>query len=176
MNTEIILAGFGGQGILFAGKVLAYCGLLSGKEISWLPSYGPEMRGGTANCSVCLSDTSIGSPLVTSPDCLIAMNGPSYRKFIDSVKPGGIVITDISAMNEVCERNDITNISIPASDIAEKEKLGGAANMILLGKMLSKLKLFSSETISKAMEKCVPKKKSYLIEANLKAVNLGMAV
>ena len=89
MTTEIILAGFGGQGILFAGKILAYCGLMAGKELSWLPSYGPEMRGGTANCSVCISDEPIGSPVVTTPDYLIAMNGPSYKKFIDAVKPGG---------------------------------------------------------------------------------------
>ena len=87
MTTEIILAGFGGQGILFAGKILAYCGLIAGKELSWLPSYGPEMRGGTANCSVCISDEPIGSPVVTTPDYLIAMNGPSYKKFIDAVKP-----------------------------------------------------------------------------------------
>ena len=84
MTTEFILAGFGGQGILFAGKILAYCGLMAGKELSWLPSYGPEMRGGTANCSVCISDEQIGSPLVTAPNCLIAMNGPSYTKFVNT--------------------------------------------------------------------------------------------
>ncbi len=97
MTTETILAGFGGQGILFAGKLLAYLGLNQDKQVSWLPSYGPEMRGGTANCSVCLSDHPIGSPYVTDPDVLIAMNGPSYDKFIDSVKPGGIALIDSTA-------------------------------------------------------------------------------
>lgn len=96
MTTEIILAGFGGQGILFAGKILAYCALMDNREISWLPSYGPEMRGGTANCSVCISDEPIGSPVVTNPDCLIAMNGPSYKKFIQAVKPNGLVLLDNS--------------------------------------------------------------------------------
>ena len=98
MTTEIILAGFGGQGILFAGKILAYCGLIAGKELSWLPSYGPEMRGGTANCSVCISDEPIGSPVVTTPDYLIAMNGPSYKKFIDAVKPGTVWCCSITLL------------------------------------------------------------------------------
>ena len=103
MTTEFILAGFGGQGILFAGKILAYCGLMAGKELSWLPSYGPEMRGGTANCSVCISDEPIGSPVVTTPDYLIAMNGPSYKKFIDAVKPDGLVLFDNSIVEETCD-------------------------------------------------------------------------
>ena len=100
MTTEFILAGFGGQGILFAGKILAYCGLMAGKELSWLPSYGPEMRGGTANCSVCISDEPIGSPLVTAPNCLIAMNGPSYTKFVHAVQPNGLILLDNSVVEE----------------------------------------------------------------------------
>ena len=136
MTTEIILAGFGGQGILFAGKILAYCALMDNREISWLPSYGPEMRGGTANCSVCISDEPIGSPVVTNPDCLIAMNGPSYKKFIQAVKPNGLV---------------------------------------LLGRMLAETKMFSLETVQKAMEKCIPPKRAHLIAANMKAIELGMA-
>ena len=130
MTTEIILAGFGGQGILFAGKILAYCGLIAGKELSWLPSYGPEMRGGTANCSVCISDEPIGSPLVTTPDYLIAMNGPSYKKFIDAVKPGGLVLFDNSIVEETCERTDITAISLPATDLATDAGLNGAAILL----------------------------------------------
>ena len=153
MTTEIILAGFGGQGILFAGKILAYCGLMAGKELSWLPSYGPEMRGGTANCSVCISDEPIGSPVVTTPDYLIAMNGPSYKKFIDAVKPGGLVLFDNSIVEETCERTD----------------------MVLLGRMLAETSLFDLDTVKKAMEKCIPPKRAHLIEANLKAIQLGMA-
>ena len=174
MTTEIILAGFGGQGILFAGKILAYCGLLSGKEISWLPSYGPEMRGGTANCCVCVSDAPIGSPVVTAPDCFIAMNEPSYRKFIGSVKPGGIVISDSNAVGKVGGRNDVKEISVPASDIAEREHLHGAANMVLIGEMLRETGLFSVDVVEKAMEKCVSKKRANLVASNMKAVELGM--
>ncbi len=174
MTTEIILAGFGGQGILFAGKVLAYCGLIDGKELSWLPSYGPEMRGGTANCSVCISDEPIGSPLVTAPNCLIAMNGPSYHKFVDTVKPGGIALLDSSIVEETCDRKDITAISLPATNMATKAGLNGAANMILLGKMLAETKLFSFAVVEKAMEKCIPPKRAHLIASNLKAIQIGM--
>ncbi len=174
MTTEIILAGFGGQGILFAGKVLAYCGLIDNRELSWLPSYGPEMRGGTANCSVCISDEPIGSPLVTAPDCLIAMNGPSYHKFIDAVKPGGLVLLDNSIVDENCTRTDITAISLPATDMATEADLNGAANMILLGRMLAETKLFALETVQKAMEKCIPPKRAHLIASNLKAIEMGM--
>ena len=161
MTTEIILAGFGGQGILFAGKILAYC--------------GPEMRGGTANCSVCISDEPIGSPVVTTPDYLIAMNGPSYKKFIDAVKPGGLVLFDNSIVEETCERTDITAISLPATDMATDAGLNGAANMVLLGRMLAETSLFDLDTVKKAMEKCIPPKRAHLIEANLKAIQLGMA-
>lgn len=175
MTTEIILAGFGGQGILFAGKILAYCGLMEGRELSWLPSYGPEMRGGTANCSVCISDEPIGSPLVTAPDCLIAMNGPSYHKFIDAVKPGGVVLMDNSIIDETCERTDITVVALPATDMATEADMNGAANMILLGRMLAETGLFQMETIKKAMEKCIPPKRAHLIETNLKAIEMGMA-
>lgn len=175
MTTEIILAGFGGQGILFAGKILAYCGLMEGRELSWLPSYGPEMRGGTANCSVCISDEPIGSPLVTAPDCLIAMNGPSYHKFIDAVKPGGVVLMDNSIIDETCERTDITAVALPATDMATEADMNGAANMILLGRMLAETGLFQMETIKKAMEKCIPPKRAHLIETNLKAIEMGMA-
>ena len=106
MEVSIILAGFGGQGILFAGKVLAYCAMEEGKKLTWLPSYGPEMRGGTANCSVCISDEDIGSPIIQNPDILVAMNGPSYEKFIGAVKSGGKVFYDSSMMSGVEERGD----------------------------------------------------------------------
>ena len=173
MTTEIILAGFGGQGILFAGKILAYCGLMDGKEVSWLPSYGPEMRGGTANCSVCISDELIGSPLVTTPNYLIAMNGPSFVKFIDAVQPGGSVYLDNSVVDETCERTDITAVALPATDLATQAGLNGAANMVLLGKMLADTGLFSMETVQKAMEKCIPPKRAHLIEANMKAIQIA---
>lgn len=173
MTTEIILAGFGGQGILFTGKILAYCGLMAGKELSWLPSYGPEMRGGTANCSVCISDEPIGSPLVANPDVLIAMNGPSYNKFIDAVKPGGLVLADSSIVDAECTRDDITYIALSATDMATDSGMNGSANMILMGRMLAETGLFDMETVQKAMEKCIPPKRANLIEVNMKAVAMG---
>ena len=129
----------------------------------------------TANCSVCISDEPIGSPVVTTPDYLIAMNGPSYKKFIDAVKPDGLVLFDNSIVEETCERTDITAISLPATDIATNAGLNGAANMVLLGRMLAETNLFDMDTVKKAMEKCIPPKRAHLIEANLKAIALGMA-
>ena len=175
MTTEIILAGFGGQGILFAGKVLAYCALIAGKEISWLPSYGPEMRGGTANCSVCISDDPIGSPVVENPDCLIAMHEPSYRKFIEAVKPGGLAVVDSSMVSAECERTDITFVSVSAAELTSNIGAGGMENMVLLGRMLAQTRLFSFDTVRKALEKSIPAKRAHLIEANLAALKRGMS-
>lgn len=175
MTTEIILAGFGGQGILFAGKVLAYCALIDGKEISWLPSYGPEMRGGTANCSVCISDEPIGSPVVANPDCLIAMNEPSFVKFIGVVKPEGLALADSSMVSAECGRTDVTFVLIPAADLASEVGSDGMENMVLLGRMLAQTGLFSFETVRKALEKCIPAKRAHLIEANLAAIKCGMS-
>ena len=174
MTTELILAGFGGQGILFAGKILAYCGLMAGKELSWLPSYGPEMRGGTANCSVCISDEPIGSPLVTHPDCLIAMNGPSYTKFVNAVKPNGLILLDNSVVEETETRADVKTIALPATDMATEHNLNGSVNMILLGRMLAEINLFYLDTVQKAMEKCIPPKRAHLIAANMNAVKIGV--
>lgn len=169
MTTEIVIAGFGGQGVLFAGKILANCAMLDGLEVSWLPSYGPEMRGGTANCSVCVSNDPIGSPVTSAPDCLIALNEPSYYKFINSVKPHGSVFVDSSIVNVRCERDDIQFVSCPASDIA-----ADMANMVLVGKLLAKTGLFALDTVKAALEKCVPPKRAQLISSNIKAVTLGM--
>ena len=129
-DMNALLAGFGGQGILFMGKVIAYAGLTDGKEVSWLPSYGPEMRGGTANCSVCISSDPICSPLVVTPNVFVAMNGPSYDKFIDSVVPGGIVILDSTLVEREVKRDDITVCLVPATQMAEEHGLKGLANII----------------------------------------------
>ena len=138
-DLNIIFAGFGGQGVLFAGKVTAYAGLIEGKELSWLPSYGPEMRGGTANCSVCISEQPIGSPLVTAPNVLVAMNQPSLQRFIDGVEPGGLVILDSSLIDLAIGRADVTVHRVPASALAEENGLKGLANMILVGKLFHEL-------------------------------------
>lgn len=172
--TEILLAGFGGQGVLFAGKILAYCGLMDNKELSWLPSYGPEMRGGTANCSVCISDEPIGSPLVLAPDILIAMNQPSFDKFVNDVKPGGKVFYDSTLIENECTRTDIEIFAIPSSKLADDNELKGGSNIILLGKVLKETEIFSLDTMKKGIEKVVPPSKAHLIANNFKAIELGM--
>jgi 2-oxoglutarate ferredoxin oxidoreductase subunit gamma len=172
-NLNIMLAGFGGQGILFAGKIIAYAGMIDGREISWLPSYGPEMRGGTANCSVCLSDEPIGSPLVTEPDALIAMNLPSYEKFIDAVVPGGVVIVDSTMVGTCTLRNDIEYYTVPATSLAEENGLKGLANVILVGKLLDATKFSTWETCGRAIDKSVSAKHTDLAEANKRALELG---
>lgn len=174
MTTEILLAGFGGQGVLFAGKILAYCGLMDSKELSWLPSYGPEMRGGTANCSVCISDEPIGSPLVLTPDILVAMNQPSFDKFIGAVKPGGKVFIDSTLIDAACDRDDIEIFAIPSTKLADDNALKGGSNIILLGKIIKETGIFSLETMKKAIEKVVPPAKAQLIANNFKAIELGM--
>lgn len=175
-QIDILLAGFGGQGILFAGKIIATCALYDGREVSWLPSYGPEMRGGTANCSVCLSEEPIGSPLVLKPNLCVVMNNPSYDKFIDSVAPGGTVVVNSSLIDRKTDRTDINVCYIPATDLANQNELQSLANMICLGKLLKETGFAALETVDKAIEKCVPARKQFLLEGNKKAVRLGMSL
>ena len=173
-DLNLTLAGFGGQGVLFAGKVIAYSGLIAEREVSWLPSYGPEMRGGTCNCSVCLSDRTIGSPLVTEPNALIAMNLPSYDKFIDTVVAGGVAVVDSSLIEKRTERIDITACYIPASKLAEENGISGLGNIILLGKLWKETQFCSKDELEAGLKKCVPAKKAHLVEANLKALEIGI--
>ena len=169
-----VIAGFGGQGVLLMGKILAHAGMQAGKQVSWLPSYGPEMRGGTANCSVCLSDEPIGSPLVTEPDVLVAMNQPSLDKFIADVVPGGTVIVDSTMIAHVPERADITLFEVPATKLAEDAGLKGLANVILVGKLLKEIGFCGVEALDKAIVKSVPAKRQQLLEPNRKALEIGM--
>lgn len=173
-DLNLIFAGFGGQGILFAGKVIAYTGLIADKELSWLPSYGPEMRGGTANCSVCISDKAIGSPLVTNPNVLIAMNLPSLEKFIGDVESGGTVIVDSYLINTKVERTDVNVFYVPATKLAEENEIQGLANIILVGKLLKETGFSDSETLDKALTKCVPSRKAEMLDFNRKAIKIGM--
>jgi len=173
-NHNILIAGFGGQGVLFAGKVIAYGGLIDEKEVSWMPSYGPEMRGGTANCSVCISDKSIGSPLVVTPGVFIAMNLPSFEKFINTVEPGGIVIVESALINKKVERDDVKTFYIPGSKLAEDNGLKGLSNIILVGKLFKELKFCSKDALVKAIEKSVPRNKEHLLKSNNKAIEIGM--
>ncbi len=179
-SLNMIFAGFGGQGVLFAGKVSVYAGLLANKEISWLPSYGPEMRGGTANCSVCVSDEPIGSPLVTNPNVLVAMNLPSLDKFIGAVEPGGTVILDSSLIDKKVEREDVNVFYVPSSRLAEENGLKGLGNMILVGKLFHEVcasggeySFCTSELLDQAMQKCIPARKADMLDLNRKAVEIG---
>ena len=135
-TTQILIAGFGGQGVLFAGKFLAYKGMVQGKQLSWLPSYGPEMRGGTANCSVILSDTPVGSPIITNPDVLVAMNLPSLQKFVDTVVPGGKIFIDSTLIDAKVERADVEVFYIPATQLAKDAGFATLSNMVLTGKVM----------------------------------------
>lgn len=172
-EMRIVFAGFGGQGLLFAGKVVAYAGLIEDRQVSWLPSYGPEMRGGTANCSVTLSDESIGSPLITNPNVLIAMNQPSLLKFESEITPGGIALIDTSLVTKLPERDDINVFPLEATSIAEEAGLKGLANIVLVGKMLKETQFCTQDTIEAAIRKAVPPRKVALIEKNLNALKLG---
>ncbi len=174
-DLNMVFAGFGGQGVLFAGKVVAYAGLIEGRELSWLPSYGPEMRGGTANCSVCLSDEAIGSPLVTNPNVLVAMNRPSLDKFVNEVEPGGIILLDSSLIDIKVERDDVTTYYVPASTLAEENGLKGLANIILVGKLFKEVGFCSEETLDKALQKCIPARKASMLDFNRKAIEIGRA-
>ena len=172
-TTQIMIAGFGGQGVLFAGKFLAYKGMVQDKQISWLPSYGPEMRGGTANCSVVISDTPVGSPIITTPDVLIAMNLPSLQKFVDAVVPGGKIILDSTLIDAKVERTDVEVFYIPATQLAKDAGFSTLANMILTGKVLKVIDTVAYDGNKETLESFIPAKKAGLIDVNLKALQIG---
>jgi len=174
-DLNIMLAGFGGQGILFAGKVIAYAGLLSGREVSWLPSYGPEMRGGTAYCSVVLSDEPIGSPLVNEMDVLVALNLPSYEKFIGDVLPGGDVILDSSLIAGYEPRPDVAYHALPATRLANENELRTLGNVIMVGKLMAVTGMATPEVFEAAIMKSVSARHVDLAEANKRALALGAA-
>ncbi len=173
--NEIVIAGFGGQGVLFAGKILVYAGLLAGKEVSWLPSYGPEMRGGTANINVIISDTPIGSPIITNPGMLVAMNQPSLEKFENDVQKNGLIIVDSSLISLKVKRTDIKTCYIPATKLAEDAELKGLANMVMVGKIAKELGIFDLDIVKKAASKSIPARKQDLLAPNIKAIEIGLA-
>ena len=172
-TTQILIAGFGGQGILFAGKFLAYKGILENLQLSWLPSYGPEMRGGTANCNVILSDTPVGSPIITAPDVLIAMNLPSLQKYVDTVVPGGQIYVDSALIAEKITRTDVRVFYIPATQMAKDNGIASLANMIIVGSLLQNHPELSFDGAEATVRKLVPPKKAALVDLNLKALQLG---
>ncbi|MBO7699601.1 MAG: 2-oxoacid:acceptor oxidoreductase family protein [Eubacteriaceae bacterium] len=173
MTENILIAGFGGQGILFTGKVLAYKGLLEGRNLSWLPSYGPEMRGGTANCGVILSDEPVGSPIVNHPDVLIAMNLPSLDKYEKEVVPGGKIFVDSALIERKVERTDVDVYYVPVTKMAKDNATPGLANMIMLGKVLKECGM-RTDDIEETLKKVIPAKHADLFDANMSCIRLGM--
>jgi 2-oxoglutarate ferredoxin oxidoreductase subunit gamma len=174
MMDKVIIAGFGGQGVMFLGKVLAYTGMDSDLELLWIPSYGPEMRGGTANCSVFLSDGEINSPVIDQADAAIVMNMPAYEKFAAKVRPGGVLIVNSSLAEVVDERDDITVVKVPATDIAHDLGRPNIGNMVCLGALLPHLSLVDSDKIEKVIKKLTAKRPE-MLEVNMTAIQKGMA-
>ena len=174
MSTQnYLLSGFGGQGILFAGKFLAYKGLTAGQQVSWLPSYGPEMRGGTASCSVIVSDDPVGSPIVSNPDILVAMNLPSFDKFESTVVPGGMIFADSTLIERKSARDDVKVFYIPATQLASDNGFPTLANMIIVGKILKELGEFDEDALRAALSKVISAKRADMLETNLKAMKIG---
>lgn len=178
-ELKVILAGFGGQGILFAGKLIAYAGLEDGRELSWLPSYGPEMRGGTASCNVTLSDEPIGSPLIQDPDVLIAMNQPSLDKFAPVVEPGGVIVVNTTlapntASADARKADGVEVYALPATQMAEDAGLKGLANIICAGKLWGVTHFCTPAALEAGLAHCVPPRKQHLLEPNKRALQMGI--
>ena len=173
MQNETLIAGFGGQGVLFAGKVLAHAALELGLEVTWFPSYGPEMRGGTANCTVIFSDEEIGSPQVLNPTSIIIMNQPSLDKYEKLVKKDGYLIVDSSMTNHEATRKDIHIVSLPATEIAESIGDKRLANIVLLGALIHISKYFGQAELENALKKSLEGKKGELIASNIMALQRG---
>jgi 2-oxoglutarate ferredoxin oxidoreductase subunit gamma len=173
MTYEIILAGFGGQGVLFLGKMIALAGMLDGKQVSWIPSYGPEMRGGTANCSVVVSDRQIGTPVVARPNVLVAMNRPSLEKFEPKMQPGGHLFINKTLIEIPHTRQDITAIYLEMTGIAGELGNPRLANIVALGGMVGRIGLVGREAVIAALNKELSGKKAALLDLNLQALDAG---
>jgi 2-oxoglutarate ferredoxin oxidoreductase subunit gamma len=173
MQTEVIIAGFGGQGVLFGGQLLAYAGLDEGKHVTWIPAYGPEMRGGTANCTAIISDEEIGSPLVRYPAAIIAMNRPSLDKYENQVKPGGLLVVNSSMLDRPVKRTDIRVVEVAAAEVAEKLGDKRMTNMVLLGALLANLPVLPLSAIENALTAHLPERHKRLLPKNFEALREG---
>ena len=176
MLDEIIIAGFGGQGVLLMGRLIAYAGMLEGKKVAWMPSYGPEMRGGTANCTVIVSSDEVASPVVPNPITLIAMNKPSLDKFEPEVEKGGTIILNESLISQNVKRNDVQVFKVPANEIANELGNLRVANMVALGAYVAARKTVKIETILRALEETLEKKSEKIVELNKKAIKKGETI
>jgi len=173
MTEEIIIAGFGGQGVLSMGQTLGYAAMVEGKEVTWMPSYGPEMRGGTANCITIVSDKTISSPIISRFDTAIILNQPSMEKFESKVKPGGVLIYESTNILHASERTDIDIYAIPAADEANKLNNIKVANMILLGSFLERKPIVSFDSVIEALKKVLPERYHHLLALNRQALEAG---
>ncbi len=172
MQNDVIMAGFGGQGVLLIGKMLAYAGMHAGKEVSWMPSYGPEMRGGTANCTVVISDRPVGSPVIQCPRAVLAMNLPSLDKFESALKPGGLLLVNTSLINREPKRSDVRVVKVPANDIANELKNPKGANMVALGAYLGATEAVPLEEMEKLIRETFASKPA-VVESNIQALRRG---
>ncbi|HAE84931.1 MAG TPA: 2-oxoacid:ferredoxin oxidoreductase subunit gamma [Anaerolineaceae bacterium] len=173
MQTEVIISGFGGQGTLYAGQVLAYAAMDEGKQVTWFPSYGPEMRGGTANCTVVISDEEIGSPTVKYPKAVLALNLPSLDKYEDMIAPGGCLVVNESMVNRKPERTDIRVVILPANEIAQEIGNERAANMVMLGALLANIDILPIEALEKALKNHTAQRLQKFVEMNIQALRRG---
>jgi len=173
MQTEIILAGFGGQGIMFAGQLLSYAAMDAGREVTWIPSYGPEMRGGTANCTVVIADEEIGSPVVKNPDVVLAMNLPSLDKYEPLVKPGGVLVINATMVDRGAKRTDIKVVSLPCNEIAESIGSPRLANMVAIGALLTGKPVLDVADIEAALNAHMPGRHKNLLPKNVEALRRG---
>ena len=176
MESSIIISGFGGQGALFAGQLLAYAGMDAGRFVSWIPSYGPEMRGGTAHCTVIIGDDEIGAPIVAQPDVAVVLNLPSYDKYEPLVKPGGLLVVNSSLVASESHRDDIDVIYVGANAIAEEWGTPKMLNMAAVGALLAGQPVLPLEVVAAALAAHLPANKQHLIEANLQVLRHGHAV
>lgn len=174
VDERIIVAGFGGQGVMMIGKLLAHAGMMEHKNVSWLPSYGPEMRGGTANCNVIVSDNVIGAPVVTEATCVIAMNLPSLDKFEPFVKKGGRLLINSSLIKRKSTRDDVNILEIPVNDIANKQGSLRVANVVMLGAYITLSKVVKKETVLEAIKEVLGQSKQHLLDINVKALEEGI--
>lgn len=173
MQTEIVFAGFGGQGVLFAGELLAYAALDRGRQVTWIPSYGPEMRGGTAHCIVIISDEEIGSPIVRNPQAAVVMNLPSLEKYEPLVKSGGVLIINGSMVDREPTRTDIQCVQLPAVEIAEELGDRRLANIVLVGALLERLPVLTHNDVIESLKQHLPERKRALLEPNFRALERG---
>lgn len=176
METSIVIAGFGGQGVLFAGQLLAYAGMDADRHVTWIPSYGPEMRGGTANCTVIISDEPIGAPLVSNPDIAMVLNQPSFDKYNPLVRPDGLLVVNSSIVSEKSERTDLETVFVAANAIAEEFGSVKMLNMAAVGAVIRRRPVLDKKIIEQALADHLPSTKAHLLEANLQVLDRGYEI